>query len=61
MAGMVLTRYVPQLWILGGILLMLPSILGDGRAGLVPIGIVFIVIGIASRKKPAGSSNPEQE
>jgi len=44
-------KYVPHLWILGGFLLMLPSILGRDRAELVPIGIVFMVIGIASIKK----------
>ena len=30
---------------------MLPSILGNDRTELVPVGIVFMVIGIASIKK----------
>ncbi len=48
-----LKKYAPQLWILGGFLLMLPSILGNDRTELVPIGIVFMVIGITSIKKKA--------
>ncbi len=46
-----MNKYVPFLWILGGVLLMLPSILGNDRSELIPVGIVFIVIGIASKKK----------
>lgn len=30
---------------------MLPSILGNDRTELIPVGIVFIIVGIASRKK----------
>ncbi|MGJ8687942.1 MAG: hypothetical protein ACSHXZ_00350 [Gammaproteobacteria bacterium] len=48
-----LNKYAPTLWIVGGILLMLPSIFGNDRSGLIPVGIVFIVIGIATKvKKP---------
>jgi len=48
-----LKKYVPQLWILGGFLMILPSILGNDRAELIPIGIVFMVIGIISIKEKA--------
>jgi len=44
-----LSKYATPLWLLGGILLMLPGILGNDRTELVSIGIVFIVIGIATR------------
>ena len=33
--------------------MMLPSILGNDRAELIPIGIVFMVIGIISIKEKA--------
>ncbi|MFT6680857.1 MAG: hypothetical protein ACJAQ8_001162 [Haliea salexigens] len=52
-----MNKYAPALWILGGVLLMLPSILGNDRTELIPIGIVFMVIGIASKKKNAESSD----
>lgn len=54
-----MAKYAPTLWILGGLLLMLPSILGKDGPGLVPIGIVFIVIGIATKKKNAERSNTQ--
>lgn len=48
--------YLALLWIAGGILLILPSLLGDGRSGLVPVGIAFIVIGVASAAATAKDS-----
>jgi hypothetical protein len=47
----ILNKYVPALWILGGVLLMLLSIIGNDRSELIPIGIVFMVVGITSNKK----------
>jgi hypothetical protein len=40
---------------------MLPSILGNGRTELIPIGIVFLVVGITSRSKESNSENTEKE
>ena len=56
-----MNKYVPTLWILGGVLLMLPSILGNDRSELIPIGIVFMVIGIASKKKNAESIDSKSQ
>ena len=50
-----LSKYTPLLWILGGVLLMLPSIFGNDRSELVPIGIVFIIIGITLKAKSKDS------
>ncbi len=46
-----MTKYAPALWIVAGLLFMLPSILGNGREELIPIGIAFFAIGIATRQK----------
>lgn len=40
----------PLLWTVAGILMMIPSVFGDDDGNLVPIGIMFIVIGITSRE-----------
>ena len=53
-----MSKYTPQLWILGGVLLMLPSIFGNDRTELIPIGIVFIIVGISTKLKSKDSSNP---
>ena len=37
---------------------MLPSILGNDRTELIPIGIVFMVIGIASKRKMQNRLTP---
>jgi len=48
-----LKKYAPTLWIVGGMLLMLPSLVGNGRSELIPVGIVFVIIGISQKmKKP---------
>jgi len=54
-----MAKYAPALWILGGLLLMLPSILGNERPELVPIGIIFMVVGIATKNKNTEPSNTE--
>lgn len=56
-----MNKHVPTLWILGGVLLMLPSILGNDRSELIPIGIVFMVIGIASKKKNSESDDSKNQ
>jgi len=38
---------------------MLPSILGNDRSELIPIGIVFIVVGVTSKNKLLKSDNLE--
>ncbi|MFT7472670.1 MAG: hypothetical protein ACI8XU_002573 [Kiritimatiellia bacterium] len=40
---------------------MLPSILGNDRSELIPIGIVFMVVGITSKKKKADSIDSENQ
>jgi len=39
--------------------MMLPSILGNDRSELIPIGIVFIVVGVASKNKILKSNASE--
>ena len=51
-------KYTASLLIVAGILFMLVSILGDGKTELVPIGIMFFVIGVATRQKNK-ASQPE--
>ena len=51
-----MSKYTPQLWILGGVLLMLPSIFGNDRSELIPIGIVFIVVGITTKARSKDSN-----
>ena len=50
-AGLSMKKLAAPLWVLGGFLLMLPSMLGHGRTELVPIGIVFLVVGITTSMK----------
>ena len=50
-------KHTSLLWVLGGVLLMLPSIFGNDRSELIPIGIVFIVVGIASKAKSDDSTD----
>ncbi len=54
-------KYTAHLWVLAGFLFMLPSILGNGRTELVPIGIVFLVVGITSRPKDSKPESTDSE
>lgn len=40
---------------------MLPSILGNGRVELVPVGIVFLTVGIALRQKDDDAKSTEND
>jgi len=51
-----LKNLAAPLWVLGGVLFMLPSVLGNGRTELIPIGIVFLVVGISTSMKDRASS-----
>ena len=44
-------KYAGQLWILSGLIFMLPSLLGNFRGSLVALGSSFILIGLASLRK----------
>ena len=56
-----MNKSIPTLWIVGGVLFMLPSLLGNDRAELVPIGIVFIIVGIATKKNSEKLSAREDQ
>ena len=57
-AGLSIKKLAAPLWVLGGFLLMLPSMLGNGRTELVPIGIVFLIVGISTSMKNRESTGP---
>jgi len=54
---MAVERVASPLWILGGILFMLPGILGNDRVELIPIGIALIVIGVAVGRRGTGTAD----
>ena len=54
-----LKKYTTHLWVIAGFLFFLPGMLGHDRDELIPLGIVFIVIGIASKLKESKSVNDE--
>jgi len=48
----ILQRYAPILWILAGVLFLLPSIFGSSNNhGSVGVGMMFIIFGIVFSKK----------
>ena len=48
----ILQRYAPILWILAGVLFLLPSIFGSSKnGGSIGVGIMFIIFGIVFAKK----------
>ena len=48
----VLQRFAPALWILAGVLFLLPSIFGLSKTGpSIGIGMMFIIFGIVFSKK----------
>ena len=45
-------RYAPQLWILAGVLFLLPSIFGASKNGAsIGVGMMFIIFGIVFSKQ----------
>ncbi len=53
-------KYAPVLWILAGVLFLLPSIFGSANPAFIGIGMMFIILGIVfSRKTKDDSSDPE--
>ena len=54
----ILQKFAPILWILAGVLFLLPSILGPSiNRTSIAIGIMFIILGIAfSKKKKSDTS-----
>jgi len=48
----ILQRYAPILWVLAGVLFLLPSIFGSSKnGGSIGIGMMFIIFGIVFEKK----------
>ena len=48
----ILQRFAPILWILAGVLFLLPSIFGSSKnGGLIGVGMMFIIFGIVFAKK----------
>ena len=48
----ILQRYAPILWILAGVLFLLPSIFGSSKNGsAIGVGMMFIIFGIVFSKK----------
>ena len=48
----ILQRYAPILWMLAGVLFLLPSIFGSSNNhGSVGVGMMFIIFGIVFSKK----------
>jgi len=52
-------KYAGHLFILAGVLFVLPSIFGDGESDQIAIGIMFIVLGIVfnDKKEKANESD----
>ena len=48
----ILQRFAPILWIIAGVLFLLPSIFGSSRnGGSIGVGMMFIIFGIVFAKK----------
>ena len=48
----ILQRFAPALWILAGVLFLLPGIFGSSKnGGSIGVGMMFIIIGIVFAKK----------
>lgn len=48
----VLQRFAPALWILAGVLFLLPNIFGASKNGAsIGVGMMFIILGIVFYKK----------
>ena len=48
----ILQRYAPILWMLAGVLFLLPSIFGSSENyGSIGVGMMFIIFGIVFSKK----------
>lgn len=48
----ILQRYAPILWMLAGVLFLLPSIFGSSKnGGAIGVGMMFIIFGIVFAKK----------
>ena len=48
----ILQRFAPILWILAGVLFLLPSIFGSSKnGGSIGVGMMFIIFGIVFAKK----------
>ena len=48
----IIQRFAPQLWILAGVLFLLPSIFGSSiNGGSIGVGMMFIIFGIVFAKK----------
>jgi len=48
----ILQRFAPILWILAGVLFLLPSIFGSSKNhGSIGVGMMFIIFGIVFSKK----------
>ena len=41
-------KVVGFLWLLAGVLMMLPSILSDGKGTLIGVGVMFLIFGIVT-------------
>ena len=48
----IIQRYAPILWMLAGVLFLLPSIFGSSKNyGSIGVGMMFIIFGIVFSKK----------
>jgi len=48
----ILQRFAPILWIIAGVLFLLPSIFGSSKnGGSIGVGMMFIIFGIVFAKK----------
>lgn len=48
----VLQRFAPALWIVAGVLFLLPSLLGSSKNGAsIGVGMMFIILGIVFAAK----------
>lgn len=55
-------KFAPTLWILAGVLFLLPSIFGSSKNQTsIGVGMMFIILGIVfSKKKQSGTSTAKK-
>ena len=44
-------KFTPLIWIIAGVLFVLPSLWGSGESSFLAIGIMFIIFGIVFARK----------
>ncbi len=54
-------KYAAPLWVIAGIMFMLPSVFGDANPSFIAIGMMFVIFGIVFPRKGGDSNEHENQ